>query len=172
MTLREAAQQALEDICAAKLCEFNSMSSRHEMTRLMDKAITTLRIALAEPERRISYVCPQCHWTLDTRRTEPEQEPVELMGAPLLLNGQPLYTHPPQRTEPNADYERGFVDGRQHQAKSSVDKAVNAMARKPLTDEQISDLWCETSNTDFVTADTHVFARAIEKAHGIGGGDE
>jgi hypothetical protein len=34
--------------------------------------------------------------------------------------------------------------------------------RQPLTDEQISDLWCEVSNTDFVTADTHVFARAVE----------
>ena len=31
-----------------------------------------------------------------------------------------------------------------------------------LTDEEISDLWCEVSNTDFVTADTHVFASAIE----------
>ena len=39
--------------------------------------------------------------------------------------------------------------------------------RKPLTDEGISDLWCKVSNTDFVTADTHVFARAIEAAHGI-----
>ena len=39
--------------------------------------------------------------------------------------------------------------------------------RKPMTDEEISDLWCKVSNTDFVTADTHVFARAIEAAHGI-----
>ena len=31
-----------------------------------------------------------------------------------------------------------------------------------LTDEEISDLWCKVSNTDFVTADTHVFAQAIE----------
>jgi len=31
-----------------------------------------------------------------------------------------------------------------------------------LTDEEISDLWCKVSNTDFVTADTHVFARDIE----------
>ena len=38
---------------------------------------------------------------------------------------------------------------------------------KPLTDEEISDMWCEVSNTDFVTGDTHVFARAIEAAHGI-----
>jgi hypothetical protein len=41
------------------------------------------------------------------------------------------------------------------------------MECKPLTDEQISDMWCEVSNTDFVTADTHEFARAIEAAHGI-----
>jgi hypothetical protein len=45
--------------------------------------------------------------------------------------------------------------------------AITPQQRKPLTDEQISDLWCKTSNTDFVTADTHEFARAIEAAHGI-----
>ena len=39
--------------------------------------------------------------------------------------------------------------------------------RRPLSDEEISDLWCKVSNTDFVTADTHEFARAIEAAHGI-----
>jgi len=31
-----------------------------------------------------------------------------------------------------------------------------------LTDEEVSDLWCEVSNTDFVTADTHVFSQAIQ----------
>lgn len=31
-----------------------------------------------------------------------------------------------------------------------------------LTDEEISDLWCEVSNTDFVTIDTHEFAKVIE----------
>ena len=31
-----------------------------------------------------------------------------------------------------------------------------------LTDEEISNLWCKVSNTDFVTIDTHEFARAIE----------
>ena len=44
----EALKLALENICAAKLCEINSMSSRHEMIRLMDAAITVLREALAE----------------------------------------------------------------------------------------------------------------------------
>jgi hypothetical protein len=48
-----------------------------------------------------------------------------------------------------------------------VHKLRKISQRKPLTDEGISDLWCKVSNTDFVTADTHVFARAIEAAHGI-----
>jgi hypothetical protein len=35
--------------------------------------------------------------TLRARLAQPEPEPVMLMDAPLLLNGQPLYTAPPQR---------------------------------------------------------------------------
>ena len=59
--LEQAAQQALEDICAAKLCEINSMSSRHEMLRLMDKAITALREALADPVRKCNgLLCNDC----------------------------------------------------------------------------------------------------------------
>jgi hypothetical protein len=34
---------------------------------------------------------------LRARLAQPEPEPVMLMDAPLLLNGQPLYTAPPQR---------------------------------------------------------------------------
>jgi hypothetical protein len=34
---------------------------------------------------------------LRDRLAKPEQKPVVLMDAPLLLNGQPLYTTPPQR---------------------------------------------------------------------------
>lgn len=50
-------QQALDDICGAKLCEINSMSSRMEMIRLMDKAIEALRQALAQPEQTHVCVC-------------------------------------------------------------------------------------------------------------------
>jgi hypothetical protein len=52
--------------------------------------------------------------------------------------------------ERNADYERGFIDGRQDQMRSSVDKAVNRMARREwvsLTDEEIKEIvgpWGET----------------------------
>ena len=46
------------------------------------------------------------------------------------------------RLDQGADYERGFIDGMQHQMQSSVDKAVNAMARTwvGLTDEELSIL--------------------------------
>ena len=33
------------------------------------------------------------------------------------------------RLDQGADYERGFVDGMQHQMQSSVDRAVNAMTQ-------------------------------------------
>jgi len=50
---------------------------------------------------------------------------------------------------------------------------VVAPQREPLTDGRISDLWCDSTDREWVTEDTHVFARAIEAAHGItseGGG--
>lgn len=46
--LEKALKLALENICAAKLCEFNSMSSRHEMIRLMDATITAIAKATGE----------------------------------------------------------------------------------------------------------------------------
>jgi hypothetical protein len=59
--LRKAAEMALDDICGAKLCEINSMSSRMEMIRLMDKAIEALRQALAQPEQEpVDIHCPSC----------------------------------------------------------------------------------------------------------------
>ena len=49
------------------------------------------------------------------------------------------------RLDQGADYERGFVDGMQHQMQSNVDKAVNAMSRPwvGLTKEEIAefDTW-------------------------------
>ena len=51
MTDRELMQQVMENICGAKLCEINSMSSHREMFRLLDKAIDALRDRLAQPEQ-------------------------------------------------------------------------------------------------------------------------
>ena len=47
------------------------------------------------------------------------------------------------RLDQGPDYERGFVDGMQKQMQSSVDKAVNAMSKRPwvyLTDEHIKEI--------------------------------
>ena len=47
-------------------------------------------------------------------------------------------------TESASDYERGVIDGRQMQAQSSVDKAVNAMSQRKwvgLTDEDMDCLF-------------------------------
>ena len=61
--------------------------------------------------------------------------------------------------ESASDYERGVIDGRQMQAQSSVDKAVNAMTQRTwvgLTDEEISDI--AINNSPMV----HEFARAVQ----------
>ena len=48
------------------------------------------------------------------------------------------------------DYERGFIDGMSHQAKSSVDKAVNAMSKREwvgLTDEEFDQMLADAGFT-------------------------
>jgi hypothetical protein len=65
----------------------------------------------------------------------------------------------------NEEYERGFIDGMQKQAQSSVDKAVNAMSQREwvgLTHEEIEEVWEQVESSDFRDC-VHPFARAIEK---------
>ena len=62
-------------------------------------------------------------------------------------------------TEITDPYERGFIDGMNHQAKSSVDKAVNAMV-KPwvgLTDDEIWEVYKKVDSMQYMK-----FSRAIE----------
>jgi hypothetical protein len=79
-------------------------------------------------------------------------EEADINGLPI---GTLLYTAPPA-TQPKqepwresaSDYERGVIDGRQMQAQSSVDKAVNAMTQRPwvgLTYEDCDEVerWVE-----------------------------
>jgi hypothetical protein len=75
--------------------------------------------------------------------------------------------------ENNADYERGFIDGRQDQMRSSVDKAINRMASREWvgleSDEQILEISKDAWGKDKLNRgrDDHRpfyidFARAIE----------
>ena len=93
MTDKELMQQVLDDICGARLCEINSMSSHREMFRLMDKAITALRERLEQPEQEkfscgvdfadglltVSVVCGHADGSMEVIHTEQialAQEPV------------------------------------------------------------------------------------------------
>ena len=56
--------------------------------------------------------------------------------------------------ESASDYERGFIDGRQKQAQSSVDKAVNRMAQRPwvdLTPQDYAEIFVTARNIDHAT---------------------
>lgn len=65
------------------------------------------------------------------------------------------------------EYERGFVDGMQHQMKSSVDRAVNAATKKEwvgLTDDEVlKEFWNIYPEEDVLFTDVErAFYRAIE----------
>ena len=86
-TLREAAQQALE-----------ALEYHVEQTRPIWKtsqAIDALRAALEQPDRVQQQ--RDAGYTRRPTLREMAEQPVALMDAPLLLNGQPLFTHPPRR---------------------------------------------------------------------------
>ncbi len=51
MSDRKLMSQVLDDLCGARLCSVNSMSSRREAERLIDRAITHLRERLAQCDR-------------------------------------------------------------------------------------------------------------------------
>ena len=42
---------------------------------------------------------------------------------------------------PGTEYERGFIDGAQHQMKSSVDKAVNALSKPKVMNNEYQRVW-------------------------------
>ena len=61
--------------------------------KCLDVVDKEVRNRLAQPEQKLMIDCPRCGHCCP----KSNQEPVVLMDAPLLLNGQPLYTTPPQR---------------------------------------------------------------------------
>jgi hypothetical protein len=82
----EAMKMALGDICGAKLCEINSMSSRYEMIRLQDCAIATLRQAIEQAEKQE----PFGYFQLDLRMDAWVQNRDNKKGVP-------FYTAPTKR---------------------------------------------------------------------------
>ena len=65
------------------------------------------------------------------------------------------------------DYERGFIDGMSHQAKSSVDKAVNAISKREwvgLTKEEIEKCKFDSLNGTgwALDVDINLFYKSVE----------
>ena len=73
----------------------------------------------------------------------------------------PLYTHPVKYcpSEDNAAYEKGFIDGMAQMIESAVHRAVEGMAVKELTDEEILQFRDKVPYT--LGSDLIEFARAI-----------
>jgi transcription initiation factor IIE alpha subunit len=65
-TLREAAQQALDAL--NEITGWQSLAPQRVMDEV-ENAIAALKAALEQPGRHVSYVCPQCYWSLE----QPEQ---------------------------------------------------------------------------------------------------
>jgi hypothetical protein len=112
----------------------------------------TLRAALEKPERHVSYVCPQCYWSLE----QPEQEPVAWRNAALRV-GEDLCSVGPF----------GYYN---MTAKQWLDWAlsvvtVHAPPRREwrgLTEIEICDI--EDVELTSASSETFAFARAIEAA--------
>jgi hypothetical protein len=112
----------------------------------------------AAPVAQCTY--PKCQVTNGcvgacSKTAPPKQEPYGYFRYDIKLDawvqnkentqGVAFYTTPSKPYDPmenNADYERGFIDGRADQMKSSVDKAVNRMAQREWVglDGDIPDL--------------------------------
>ena len=127
------------------------MKTDRELIQQALKMIRSLRY------RSLTDVSDEIISALEERLAQPEQEPVaddiaSILACRDMLDAQVV---PPRTWVGSGDLE-------------DSNAYLTPPQRKPLTDEEISDLWCKVSNTDFVTADTHVFARAIEAAHNIG----
>jgi hypothetical protein len=146
--LREAARLALTEIANARdyiwlLNEGGIGVSEEEMLEKIAKAITALRAALAE--QIVASDCSNSHQP-DAWRTEARNEfglPVFFCASEVKQAGPgliPLYTAPPQR--------------------------------RPLTDEEIDEVtnsqWDRLNNKPIYAAH-RAYARAIERAHSIGG---
>jgi hypothetical protein len=163
MSLREAAQQALEAMACMR-----DMVAHPDNLQFIDNAITALRTALAEPEQKpVAWANKDDLGKFDMRvRTNCDH-----------YHTVPLYTTPPAAPvqEPVAletVYETiihwdegGGKRSRRELARRIVALYTHPPQRKPLTDEEIDALPLPPSGT----ATVRDIVRLIERAHGIGG---
>ena len=127
---RAVVEQVLNDVCGAKLCEVNSMSSRVESRRLLDKATTALRTALAEQPAQTDWeaVAADQAMTIALLKAEQpaEQVPVGYMNA----------GHVHELQQKRIPYGYVYQNGGTG-AEVAIYTAPQPANREPLTDEEI-----------------------------------
>ena len=68
------------------------------------------------------------------------------------------------RLDQGVDYERGFIDGMQHQMQSSVDRAVNAMTQPtyyiPSKDQRT---WVELTDEEILDVNISTVTKVIDE---------
>ena len=117
---------------------------------IMLRASVAIREALAEPEP----------WTPDDMAYRPGGLS---MNTEQDINPRPIGFWNGKET---AYFEHELVDGCLPTGDCTIPLYIDPPARKPLTDEEISAI---VQSMSAYTWDAHMFARAIEKAHGITG---
>lgn len=159
-TIREAAQRAMEAWQTATY----GHPSHHKATLL---AMTALRAALAEPVQSAEANIGCLGMPVNTPVTPPQRtaEPVQEPFCYVYEYDSPYGLH------------REFYPREYNGMKPSrtVPLYTAPPPRKPLTDEKVCDLWSWSMTTEAertATTQQHAFARAIERAHGIGDSDE
>jgi hypothetical protein len=105
-------------------------------------AVIDLRSALAQPEDKSQAAFE--HWVETVEATQGCAISRNAVADATVTPAQMEHAEAMQLATINHDYERGFVDGMNHQARSSVDRAVNAMAHADATCKQ--DLQVEPCN--------------------------
>jgi hypothetical protein len=163
--LRKAAQMALEalDQVTRHFTRIPSTLADSEKRGLAHQATDALRAALAQPERTGIYSDVVSDGGLDPRNAaQPKQEPYPL----------PDSLYPDSKDWVASDY-AGRVEWLHfmYESKKREVEQLEAeqLERKPLTEEEINKLWTQKLD-DFCWI--RLFARAIEKEHGIGGKNE
>ena len=153
---REALKLALEFVEDVNFGEWQGSTERQE------EIITAIKEALAQPaQEKYTYGTPLLDaMTKDHVPPPPAQEPVAWCSQ--CGHKCPLPAQEPWR-ESASDYERGVIDGRQMQAQSSVDKAVNAMTQRPwvgLTDDEFKKI---IDDAGFTRTDLLMIGACVEQ---------